>query len=64
VSNFNGKSESDIKGYVTRSLGAHYALGGAVALQQLGLDKFPVNATHKIMKLELERKVLQYLEAR
>ncbi|KAL4784962.1 hypothetical protein BJX76DRAFT_367259 [Aspergillus varians] len=58
---FTGKVEARIKRHVVRTLGKHYALRGVVFLQQLGLSKFPVNATHKIVRAEVEEAVLRHL---
>ncbi|RMD39349.1 hypothetical protein DV735_g5784, partial [Chaetothyriales sp. CBS 134920] len=58
---FNGRTEQQIVEYVATALGASHALGGVVSLRQLGLAEFPVNATHKIIKRELEDAVGQHL---
>ncbi|KAL4780402.1 hypothetical protein BJX76DRAFT_351027 [Aspergillus varians] len=56
-----GHNEEAISRHVAEVLGPNQTLGGVVALQQLGLERFPVNATHKVMKLEVRQAILRYL---
>ena len=57
----SGKTPDDIREHVLATLGKSHVLGGVLELHQLGLQEFPVNATHKIMKRELEEAVTQHL---
>lgn len=41
--------------------GKDCALGGVATLNDLGLEKFPLNKTEKIVKRELEAPVAAYL---
>jgi hypothetical protein len=44
--------------------GHEYALGGVASLKQIGLAEYPVNATHKILKLRVQEAVLEFLRSR
>ncbi|KAJ6279554.1 hypothetical protein J3E71DRAFT_363972 [Bipolaris maydis] len=60
VESFTNVSVEQVKQHVCTAIGDEYALGGVVCLKQLGLARFPVNATHKIIKSELQEAVLKY----
>lgn len=62
LSTFNDKNENDIKDHVCRMFGPEYALAGLSSLKQIGLQEFPVNATHKIVKFEVQMAVEQHLK--
>ncbi|KAK3370056.1 putative amp dependent CoA ligase, partial [Podospora didyma] len=64
LSSYNKKTEQQIKAHVREALGKDYALGGLASLEQLYLAEFPVNATHKVMKSEVEDAVVKYLKIR
>lgn len=49
-----GTTTEDVAHHVKRYLGKEYILAGVASLEQVGLRDFPVNATHKIIKGELE----------
>jgi len=55
------KTEAQIQQHVLDLFGKDYALAGAVGLQQLGLEDFPLNPTGKVMKIELQKHVDAYL---
>lgn len=59
-----GKTETEIKRHIASTLGDENALQGVLFLQDLGLDEFPVNATHKIIRSEVEDALLEYQLAR
>lgn len=59
---FSGRTEESIRERVTDLFGKDYALAGVATLEQLGLNSFPLNATDKIMKIDLVRVVKQYLK--
>lgn len=61
LNTLNGKSPTEIEDHVRRTLGDDYAPGGLMTLRQIGMEKFPVNATYKIVKQEVQRAVLQSL---
>jgi hypothetical protein len=61
LSDLNGKNEDQIKNHVLRMLGEGYALGGLSSLKQIGLQEFPINATHKIIKFEVLTAVMKHL---
>ena len=61
LENLNGKSEEEIKEHVLHEFGENYVLRGAVSLKQIGLYKFPINATHKIIKFEVRTAVLEHI---
>lgn len=56
----SSRTETEIKTHITITLGEENALQGVLFLQDLGLERFPVNATHKIIRSEVEAAVLQY----
>ncbi len=62
LSNSNDKNEDDIENHIRRVFGEGYALRGSSSLKQIGLHEFPVNATHKIMKFEVQKAVMEHLE--
>lgn len=53
----------DIVQHVKRCLGKEYMLSGVASLAQVGLKEFPVNATHKIIKAEVERAVREMINS-
>lgn len=61
VNNLNGRLSDQINTEVKWLLGEDYGLAGVVTLEQIGLDAFPVNATHKIVKFEVQKAVLRFL---
>ncbi|TKA59713.1 hypothetical protein B0A55_13136 [Friedmanniomyces simplex] len=62
LQDFHGKSEAQVKQGVINLFGNDYRLLGAASLKQLGLNAFPLNATGKVMKVELQRVVEEYLD--
>lgn len=52
----------DIIQHVKRCLGKEYTLSGVASLAQVGLKEFPVNATHKIIKAEVQMVVRALLD--
>ncbi|KAL4742012.1 hypothetical protein BDV11DRAFT_167701 [Aspergillus similis] len=62
LARYTGKTETQIRRHIVRTLGKSNALSGVVYLQQLGLERFPVNGTHKIARGEMEGAVLAYLQ--
>ncbi|KAL5002080.1 hypothetical protein BDV10DRAFT_181768 [Aspergillus recurvatus] len=59
---YTGKTETRIRRHVVQTLGKGNELRGLVYLQQLRLDRFPVNGTHKIVRGEVEKALLAYLQ--
>lgn len=57
VEHMGGKSKADVKQHVTDIFGPDYALGDVLALNELGLGQFPLNATGKILKRELLERI-------
>lgn len=49
---------------VTDSLGVDYALDELYTLAELGIDKFPIGVTGKVMNLTLKQAVLKLKERR
>ena len=62
LSNLNEKEGDDIKDHVWRVFGEDYTLRGLSSLKQIGFHEFPVNATHKIMKFEVQEAVIKHLK--
>ncbi|KAH8785764.1 putative amp dependent CoA ligase [Diaporthe sp. PMI_573] len=52
----------DIVQHVKRCLGKEYMLYGVASLAHVGLKEFPVNATHKIIKGEVEEAVREMIK--
>ena len=64
VESLNGRTAEDVREQVLQTFGKDYALEGVVTLAQLGMEQWPLNATGKIMKLELAPKIAQYLSTK
>lgn len=64
LSGTGAKKPSDIKHHVRDTFGGQYELDDVLLLKQIGLEKFPVNATHKIMKPDVQKAVMKFLESR
>lgn len=64
LSSYYGKNEAQIKRHVREALGRDYALGGLASLEQLRLTGFPLNATRKVVRSDVQAAVLQYIERR
>ena len=62
VQDLKDKTKDDVKKQIIDLFGPDYALGGVATLKDLGLDKFPLNATGKIMKRDLEAPIARYLK--
>ncbi|KAK5092222.1 hypothetical protein LTR70_001970 [Exophiala xenobiotica] len=58
----NGKTNGDVHRQVLDIFGRNYALVGVAMLGELGMADFPLNATGKIMKLEMVEPVMRYLK--
>ncbi|CAC9895597.1 unnamed protein product [Aureobasidium pullulans] len=57
VSNVPKATPQELKNLVVEHLGPDYALSKVFALQELGMQEFPVNVTGKVMKIELRKAV-------
>ena len=64
LESLNGRTEEDVKEQVLETFGKDYALEDVVILAQLGMERWPLNATGKIMKLELAPKIAQFLRTK
>lgn len=64
VDSFANASAEEVKQHVRKALGEDYALGGVVCLKQVGFVDFPVNATHKIIRSEVQEAVVRYWRQR
>lgn len=62
VRSLEGVTAEDIIQHVKGCLGKEYTLSGVASLAQVGLKEFPVNATHKIIKAEVEKAVRELLD--
>lgn len=62
VHSLKGVTAEDIIQHVKRCLGNEYTLSGVASLAQVGLKEFPVNATHKIIKADVEKAVREILD--
>jgi hypothetical protein len=64
LSGLGDRTQDEIKAHVQDTLGELYILDDVLLLKQIGLEKFPVNATHKIMKPDVQKAVMNYVETR
>lgn len=62
VRSLEGINVDDIIKRVKQCLGNEYMLSGMASLSQVGLKEFPVNTTHKIIKAEIEKAVMQMIK--
>ncbi|KAI7785987.1 acetyl-CoA synthetase-like protein [Diaporthe eres] len=62
VRSLKGVTAEEIIQHVKRCLGNEYTLSGVASLAQVGLKEFPVNATHKIIKADVEKAHLRKIE--
>lgn len=62
LKDLGGKTEQEIMDRVVQVLGPDFALGKVVTLEQLGLEAFPLNATGKVVRLELLETAKGYFE--
>ena len=60
----NGKTDEGIKHRVVETFGSDYALAGVASLDELGLTDFPLNATAKIQKFDLQERVVELIRKR
>lgn len=56
-----GVDSSTLERLIIDRFGHEYALGGVLTLSQLGLSTWPLNATGKVMKIEVKAAVASYL---
>jgi len=61
IESFSTADAAQVQQHVLDALGQDYALGDVLCLKQLGLVDFPVNATHKIMRSDVQDAVLKYM---
>lgn len=61
LDDLRGSPPEGIRKHVISVLGEEYSLRGLASLKETGLHKFPVNATHKVMKLDVQEAVLNYI---
>lgn len=62
VHGLKGNSEADIIQHVRQNLGERVVLDRVLTLTQLGLDRFPVNQTFKIIRSATQQAVCRYIE--
>jgi acyl-coenzyme A synthetase/AMP-(fatty) acid ligase len=62
IDSFANANVEQVKQHIRVTLGEYYAVREIICLKQLGLVRFPVNATHKIVKSEVQDAVLEYLK--
>ncbi|KAM7187816.1 hypothetical protein V8F33_011031 [Rhypophila sp. PSN 637] len=58
----HGISKDEIVKHVGETQGEKHRIPHVVSLREVGLDRFPVNATHKIVKLEVQKALLMCLK--
>lgn len=63
VENLNGKMVEEVKEEVLKKFGREYALEYVVTFEQLGMQKWSINATGKILKTELRSKVEEFFDS-
>ena len=52
-----GTTSQELQGLAVEHLGPDYPISKVFTLQELGMEKFPVNVTGKVMKIELRKAV-------
>ena len=61
VQDLHGSSSASLEKLIVDKFGPDYALGRVLTLDQLGFADWPMNATEKIMKLDLRNAAVAYL---
>ncbi|KAH7303303.1 hypothetical protein B0I35DRAFT_446937 [Stachybotrys elegans] len=61
VSDLDGFAVDQVINHVRETLGERHGITGVASLKEIGLDRFPVNATHKIVKSEVQKAVFEYM---
>ncbi|GKZ22355.1 putative NRPS-like protein biosynthetic cluster [Aspergillus brasiliensis] len=61
LSGMTDRAEDQIRAHVVDILGQDCLLDRVLSLQQIGLSAFPVNATHKVVRAEVQQAVAKYL---
>ncbi|KAH8777799.1 putative amp dependent CoA ligase [Diaporthe sp. PMI_573] len=62
IDRFNGKTEDEIMSHIVHVLGKEYELSGLASLETIGMREFPLNATHKVVKTDVQRAVLRWMK--
>lgn len=62
VQSLGERSKDGVRQHILELFGKDYALAGVASLDELGLESFPLNATGKVMKIELQKLVERYLQ--
>jgi acyl-CoA synthetase (AMP-forming)/AMP-acid ligase II len=57
VLSMDGTTPQKLQDLVLEHLGPDYPISKVFTLQELGMQKFPVNVTGKVMKIELRKAV-------
>jgi 4-coumarate--CoA ligase len=63
VEDLNGNTVDEVKEEVLKKFGGEYALEYVVTFKQLGMQKWPINTTGKILKTELRSKVEAFFDS-
>jgi 4-coumarate--CoA ligase len=63
VRRLNGKTKDEIQRHVLQALGDDYAPKDICSLEEIGLGRFPLNATYKVIKPDVEAAVARHLKA-
>lgn len=58
----DGIDKVELENVVVEKFGQEYALGGVCTLDELGFSTWPLNATAKVVKMELREAVLDFLK--
>lgn len=56
------RRKEDVQSHVVQTFGRDYSLRAVVSLQEIGMDRFPVNSTHKVVKQVVEQAVRKNLQ--
>jgi hypothetical protein len=56
-----GVSRGDMREYFTNAIGSSYSIGTILTLEQLGMESWPMTATGKVSKRELESAAVAYM---
>ncbi|KAK4168188.1 hypothetical protein QBC43DRAFT_309839 [Cladorrhinum sp. PSN259] len=61
VSNLEGITKDQVISQVKNALGIKFGIRGVASLGEIGLDRFPVNATYKIVRFEVQKALVKFM---
>lgn len=64
VSSLDGRPKVEVSAHIEGTFGQAYVLGNVLELNEVGLADWPINASGKMMRTEVQQAVLNHLKAR